>query len=212
MEEALTRRASRVEAVSTVLLAAAAIATAWAGYQSTRWSGDQAQEYSQASALRVESTRASSLAQSQTVIDVSTFTQWVNAYASGNANLADFYLRRFRPEFKPAVDAWIATRPLTNTSAPLTPFAMPQYHLAAAAQAAGLERQASAASARAQISNQRGDNYVLAVVMFAVALFFAGISSRLRSEQHREVIVALGVIVFVLTVVWLATFPVDVGV
>ena len=92
MEEALTRRASRVEAVSTVLLAAAAIATAWAGYQSTRWSGDQAQEYSQASALRVESTRASSLAQSQTVIDVSTFTQWVNAYASGNANLADVFV------------------------------------------------------------------------------------------------------------------------
>ena len=26
--------------------------------------------------------------------------------------LADFYFNRFRAEFKPAVDAWIATKPL----------------------------------------------------------------------------------------------------
>ncbi len=211
-EDTFTPRRSRIEAVSTLLLAAAAIATAWAGYQSTRWSGEQAQAYSQASALRVESTKAANKANTQTVIDVSTFTQWVNAYAVGNTRLADFYLHRFRAEFRPAVDAWIATNPLKNTAAPLTPFAMPQYRLAATAEADRLEKAAVAAAVQAAEHNQRGDNYVLAVVLFAVSLFFAGVSSRLRAERHQEVIVAIGIAVFAITTIWLATFPVSFGV
>ena len=78
-------------------------------------------------AARVESTRASDLANAQAQIDVAVFTQWVDAYASGKKLLRDFYFERFRREFKPAVVAWIATRPLKNPNAPLTPFAMPQY-------------------------------------------------------------------------------------
>ncbi|WP_279741091.1 hypothetical protein, partial [Staphylococcus aureus] len=77
--------------------------------------------FSRANAARIESKRASSLANTQAEIDVATFTQWVDAYAAEQTELADFYLKRFRPEFKPAVDAWIATRPLRNPDAPLTP-------------------------------------------------------------------------------------------
>jgi hypothetical protein len=51
---------------------------------------------------------------------------------------------------------------------------------------------------------------VLAVVLFAVSLFFAGISTRLHSAGPRTAIVALGYVLFLGTVVWLATFPVDV--
>ena len=40
------------------------------------------------------------------------FFQWVNATATGDAELADFYTDRFRPEFRPAFDAWLATDPL----------------------------------------------------------------------------------------------------
>ena len=54
---------------------------------------------------------------------------------SKEKELADFYFARFRAEFKPAVDAWVATRPLQNADAPLTPFAMPQYRVAAQAEA-----------------------------------------------------------------------------
>ena len=68
-------------------------------------------------------------------IDVATFTQWVNAYAQKQTELADFYFKRFRTEFRPAVDAWVATRPLKNPGAPLTPFAMPQYKLDARVEA-----------------------------------------------------------------------------
>ena len=119
-------RIDRVEIVATALLALAAVATAWSSYQASRWNGEQSKAFSRSNTARIESTRASGLADAQTQIDVATFTQWVNAYALGETKLANFYLRRFRPEFKPAVNGWIATRPLRNSAAPLTPFAMRQ--------------------------------------------------------------------------------------
>ena len=119
-----------------VLLALAAVVTAWCSYQATRWNGEQAKAFSRANAARIESTRASSRADAETQVDVATFTQWVNAYAQDETELADFYYKRFRPEFEPAVEAWVATRPLRNQDAPLTPFAMPEYQVAARAEAA----------------------------------------------------------------------------
>ena len=53
-----------------------------------------------------------------TWVEVATFTRWVDAYARKETELADFYRKRFRKEFQPAVEAWIATRPLQNPEAP----------------------------------------------------------------------------------------------
>jgi hypothetical protein len=78
-------------------MALATVATAWSGYQASRWNGEQATTAGRANAARIESTRASSLADAQTQIDVATFTQWVDAYARGERELAAFYRRRFRP-------------------------------------------------------------------------------------------------------------------
>jgi hypothetical protein len=205
-------RTDRLEILATVLLALAAVGTAWSSYQASRWNGEQAKSFSRATATRIESTRASSRADAQTQIDVATFTQWVNAYALKQTELADFYFRRFRKEFKPAVTAWIATRPLRNADAPLTPFAMPEYRLAARAEAERLEADAEVLAAKARTDVQRATNYVLGVVLFAVALFFAGMSTKLRSRRLQAVLLGLGTTIFLGTVVWLATLPVSISV
>ena len=168
--------------------------------------------FSRANAARVQSSTQSERAGQQTQLDVATFLAWTSAYAMHDTKLSDFYLKRFRPEFKPAVDAWIATKPLKNPSAPLTPFQMPQFHLAAAANAESSSRTAAAATAEAKVDNQRSDNYVLAVVLFASSLFFAGISTKLELVRSRATIVAAGYALFFGTVIWLATFPVSVSV
>ena len=193
--------------VSTVLLALAAVATAWSGYQASQWHGEQALAFSSASASRVESTRASSEANRNVEIDVATFTQWIDARALGRTELADFYRERFRPEFRPAFEAWLATRPLVTPGAPPTPFAMPEYQLEAVAEADALEARAAASAEEARRDIERADDYVLAVVLFATALFFAGISTRLPTPGARAVILGLGCVVFLGTVGWLATFP-----
>jgi hypothetical protein len=209
---ASTAADERLDLVATILLALATVATAWSGYQASRWNGEQAKAFSRASALRIESAKAADLANAQTEIDVATFIQWVDAYALGRTELADFYLRRFRPEFKPAVDAWIATRPLRNSDAPLTPFAVPEYRLEAREEAARLDAEGEAWSVKARTNVQRATNYVLGVVLFAAALFFAGMSARLATRRLRGILLAFGIVLFVGTVAWLATFPVSISI
>ena len=116
--EASERRRHRVEVLGTIVLAVAVIATAWSTYQSTQWRGQQATDNSKASAARIESSQAATRTGQLTQVDIATFTQWVNATVGGNTELATFYRQRFRPEFMPAFDAWLATDPLTNPSAP----------------------------------------------------------------------------------------------
>ncbi|MDF2750594.1 MAG: hypothetical protein K0T00_1770 [Gaiellaceae bacterium] len=202
----------RLEVVATVLLSLAAVATAWSGYQATRWNGEQAKAAGRTNAIRVEAARAQGLSQAQTQVDVATFVQWVDAYALEQTELADFYFKRFRAELKPAVDAWIATKPLQNPDAPLTPFAMPEYKLAAAAEAERLDAEAALSAATVNRNIQRASNYILGVVLFSVSLFFAGMGTKLSDVRLRTITLALGCIVFLGALVWIATSPVSVAV
>lgn len=206
--EAIERRRHRVEVLATIVLAVAAVATAWSTYQSTQWRGQQAVDNSKASAARIESSQASTRAGQLTQVDIATFTQWVNADVAGNTDLATFYRQRFRPEFKPAFDAWLATDPLTNPSAPATPFAMPQYKLAEAARAERLDALANGRSDAAGVANERSDKYMLAVVLFATALFFAAMSTKLHAVQQQEVLLGMGALILLGAAVFVATFPV----
>jgi hypothetical protein len=201
-----------VDILAAVLLALATVATAWSGYQASRWNGEQAKAAARANAARIESTRASGLANAQTQVDVATFIAWVDAYAHDDARLTDFYFDRFRKEFKPAVEAWAATRPLKNPKAPLTPFAMPEYRLAEQTKADLLQKDSEQWAARARAYIQRSTNYVLGVVLFATALFFAGMSAKLPSRRIRIVLLGLGVAVFVGAIAWIASSPVSVSV
>jgi hypothetical protein len=195
--------------VATALLALATVATAWAAYQSRQWTGEQAQGYSHATAKRIAVNRTSALANRQVQIDVATFIQWVDANAKHDTELEDFYRARFRDEFEPAFAAWLATRPFTNPSAPPTPFALPAYRLAASEEADRLDLSAAADSDLAKAANERANNYMLAVVLFASSVFFAGISVKLRTRNARIALLSLGFVLFVGTVVWLATLPVE---
>jgi hypothetical protein len=205
--ETPSRRAHWIDLLSTVLLALAAVATAWATYQAAHWRSEQGLTGNRSTAARVQANRAAGIANRQIIIDVETFTQWVDAYSRGDTKLASFYFRRFRPEFRPAVNAWVATKPLTNPRAPLTPFAMPQYRSAALAEADRLEAKGAAVSKQAQVDVERADRYTLCVVLFATALFFAGISTRLRTEATRATVLGMGWILFLGAFFWMLTFP-----
>jgi hypothetical protein len=89
---------------------------------------------------------------------------------------------------------------------------MPQYRLAAAAEAGRLDEEAAVSSATVTRNIQRASNYVLAVVLFAVSLFFAGLSTKLTDTRLRAVTVSLGCVVLVGTAIWIATSPVSLSV
>ena len=201
-----------IEVAATVLLAVAAVSTAWSSYQATRWNGEQAKTSGTVNKTRLEAARAADLANAQQQVDVATFMQWVDSYARDETELVNFYRERFRPEFKPAFEAWIATKPLVTEGAPRTPFVMPEYRLAARAEAALLDERAEELAAQVRRNIQRASNYVLGVVLFAVALFFAGMSTKLTAPGLRKALLVVGYVIFLGTVVWIATSPISLAV
>lgn len=99
--------------------------------------------------------------------------------------------------------------PVHEQEASGTPFALRQYRLSAWARANHSELVADADAQAAKDTDENANNYMLAVVLFASSLFFAGISSKLEIRGMRAYLLALGWLIFLGTVVWLATLPVQ---
>jgi hypothetical protein len=204
------RAAAVVELGATLLLALAAVVTAWCSYQATRWNGEQARAAGRTNAIRIDAARAQGMAQSQSQVDVATFIAWADADRRGETGLAAFYVNRFRPEFHTAFNAWVASKPLTNPDAPPTPFAMNEYQLASRQEAERLDADAEASAAEVSLYIQRASNYVLTVVLYAVVLFCAGMSTKIANRRLRWILTGVGCLVLTAALVWIATFPVSV--
>ena len=203
----------RIDTIAAVLLAMAAVATAWSSYQASRWTGEQAKAFATAQrrAGRVHAGRRTSRTPRRRSTSPSS-SQWVDARLRDEPDLARFYEQRFRDEFKPAFQAWLRTDPFDDPSAPPSPFAMDEYQLAATQDANELSAAAEASAELARTYIQRATNYVLGVVLFATSLFFAGISTKLNSTRLRGVILGVGCIVFILAASWIATFPISLSI
>ncbi len=217
-----------MELAATILMAVAAILTAWTAFQSTKWGGVQANSFSEAGAARTESTRFSTLAGQQAQVDISTFTNWLNVlqadirsgdvqpppsaeeYQPTPGTLSGFLFERFREEFTPAVQAWLATDPFRDANAPATPFDMPEYELEARQMAIDLQAVADETAEKARDANQPSDDYVIIAVAAALVLFFAGLSSKLLRPRNRALALGLGVVVFVFALVVVSTLPIEI--
>jgi len=195
------------EILSAVLLAAVAIGTAWSGFQSAQWGGIQSIQFSKASSLRVESTRASTLAGQLVTIDVILFEGWVDAFVAENEELLNFYEGRFRDEFIPAFEAWVAADPQNNPDAPSQPFLMEEYQIASMQEAEQLEDEASALFSEGEVANQTSDEYAFSTVLLATVLFFAGIATRFEWQPIRWVLLAIGIMLLVFAVYNLLSLP-----
>lgn len=228
-EPAAGPRVPRLELFATLLLAVAATLTAWSSFESAKWNGVQATAFSEAGAARVESTRAATLAGQQTTVDVITFTQWLEAlredvledpearaelrasgYQPDPQTVSGFLYLRFRPEFRPAVQSWLAERPVENAAAAATPFQTDAYVLEAAERADELLVIAEDRAQAARNANQRSDDYVLTTVAFALVLFFAAVSTKLVRERNQLIAFGLAVVTLLAAAVVLVTFPVEI--
>jgi hypothetical protein len=184
----------RFEVVATILLAVAALATAWSGYQAALWGGIQSSDYSQATVARIEAAQARAEANERRIADLTVFESYIDAFIDGDDRLADFYRVRFGDEFDVAFDAWIALDPLENPDAPASPLAMDEYRLAQDADAAVLEDQATALFASGEDANGFSDRYTMSTLLFAVVLFFAAISERFEYLRMRMVLLGLATV------------------
>jgi len=122
--------------------------------------------------------------------------------------LEEFYRERFRAEFQPAFEAWLATKPVQNPEAPDSPFAMPEYQLAATQESQDLERQASETFDEGKAANQQSDDYILNAVILASVLFLAGVAPRFEWLPVRVAVIVVALVLFGLGLYNIATYPI----
>jgi hypothetical protein len=204
-----TERSERVmELVATLLLAIATLGIAWSGYQGARWNGRQAEEYSAANGARARANRAETNGDQDRTQDLLNFNRWLEVSTEGNQQLADLYQRRFRPEFMPAFEAWLAQDPLNNPAAEASPLRVPQYRVADLERAQELEDLADEHFEAGREATEHTDSYVLTTVFFAAVLFFAGISMRFVWQRMRVAVLVLGSLFLVYAIILVARLPI----
>lgn len=187
MDEEEARRArlaGRFETLGTIVLALAAVATAWSAYQSTRWNGEMAENYNEAGAYRTESVRASNEANERTAVAVTLSADWLTAELNGNRPLADALRTRMPPDLAGAMNKWLGAWQPGQPIPPGGPFSEGGYVAPETEQSVAMERRAEATFADGRKANQYSDNYVLTGVVFALALFFAGVASRFGHPRN----------------------------
>jgi len=86
---------------------------------------------------------------------------------------------------------------------------MPDYKLAARAEADRLDLAAEASAAEVSRNIERASNYVLTVVLYSVVLFFADMSTKITSRRVRAFLLAAACVVLLTAITWLFTFPVS---
>lgn len=195
------------EIVAVVLLSVTAILTAWSGFESSKWGGAMSISFSQASSARIEAARHDNDAVTRQAIQVGLFTQWTQAVGQNNTKVSSFISARFPQPLATAFKDWVATRPLTNPYAPRSPFDMPSYKVPDRAAAAAADSRADVKFQEALRDNQRGDNYTVLTVLFAVVLFFAAMSTRITSYVARWVVLGFAIATFLTGVGFLISLP-----
>jgi hypothetical protein len=129
--------------IEAVMLAIVALLAAYTGYASAKWNTESSVRLAEASAARTEANRAALNAQDLRNFDSTTFNTWFTAYVAGDSSAEAVAVRRFRPAFKVAFDAWLATSPFTNANAPPGPTYMPEYKQPELAASAALDTKAT---------------------------------------------------------------------
>jgi hypothetical protein len=180
-----------LEILEVLLLAAAAIATAWSGYQAAKGDGQQSVLYSDASVHRVQANTAATLGQQRLAADGAMFSAWLEARAANDAELQAMLVRRFSPEYRTAFAAWLETKPFTNPDAPPGPGYMPEYHNPQMEQAEQLNEQAATLEEAGTEARHTAEEYVRATVLFALVLFLVAVGQRFRLRGVRVATIAI---------------------
>ncbi|SKB09498.1 hypothetical protein [Aeromicrobium choanae] len=196
-----------LELVAVVLLSVTAILTAWTGFQASKWGGAMSISFAQASTARIEAARLEGDANRKQTVQVSLFTQWLQAYQAEDDTLTTFLEQRFPEPLASAFPVWIAEQPLKNPAAAPTPFQLEEYAIPELEQARAADARADAKYQEALRNNQRGDNYTILTVAFASVLFFTALATRLRRPRTQWVLLAIAGVGFLSTTAFLLSFP-----
>ena len=202
------QRDGLITIAEAALLSIVTLLAAWSGYSAAKWGTESRLQLSEASATRTQANRAFQESLTFRVGDATTFNAWFAAYVAHDRSAMRIAERRFRPGYRVAFVAWLATHPFTNPNAPPAAQAMPQYRPPGAALSRVLDAKADALTAKGEHDGETGDNYVRTTVILASVLFLVGISTHFAVRSVRMSLLALAVVLLVVAAVAVINLPV----
>ena len=99
-----------VEVIEVFVLAVVAVATAWGGYQATKWDGRQSFLYGKASSVRFQADAASTFGGQELAGDVE-FNAWLQAHSASDTQLESQF-RAASPQLRDGFQRLAEDRPL----------------------------------------------------------------------------------------------------
>ena len=202
-----TRRDRWIAIFEAVLLSVVALMAAWSGYSAAKWGTKSSLSLAKASSTRTKASLAQVQATQIRTLDSVSFNAAETAYASKDPKLFRLAIKRLRPGYRPAFEAWIAVRPLKNPNAPPDPSYMPQYRIPQQAQGQVLTAKADAYFTEGESAAGTADKYVRLTVLLAAVLFLVGIGSRFPVRSARYGLVGVATALLVVSVVQLLSLP-----
>lgn len=196
-----------ISIAEAIVLSIVTLVAAWSGYAAAKWSTESRLEAADASAERASANRAFQQSLTLRAADVSMFNAWFAAYLAGDHNAALVAYKRFRPAYRVAFDAWLATDPFTNPNAPAGPSDMPQYTPTGEAESRAHDARARAADHESEHAGETGDDYIRTTVILASVLFLVGISTQFSIRKVRLGMLALGGVLLVVATVAILQLP-----
>jgi hypothetical protein len=125
------------------------------------------------------------LAGEKRIYDNEVFSAWLRATFDGKKQLAQFYERRFRPEYRVAFTAWLNTGPFKSEHSRPGPIFMSEYRGAKEERSIALSQQAMTSFKQGTESGDTGDQYVRITVILATVLLITAIGQRFHVRAVR---------------------------
>src|SRR5206468_1749178 len=193
--------------VEALLLSLVAVLAAYSGYAAAKWGTEASVTLAKASAARTKANRADLEGIVTRTLDSASFNAWFTAFTAGNANAQRLAVKRMRPGYRPAFNAWLATDPAHNPNAPPGPAYMPQYVIPQDVAARSYDAEADAAFAEGASAGSTADKYIRDTVFLATVLFLVGISGHFRIRVARFGLIGIGTALLVFAVIQLLGLP-----
>lgn len=202
------------DAILAVVMALAAVLTAWASYEGSQWDGLAADERATSSLKRADSGRAAADAVTQSVVDASVWLEWEKAVTLNRDDFAGFLRERFSPALDTAQDQWLGRQEIDQDGNPVngtlpkgTPLTLDVYlppgQVKADEYAAAAEQDLADAARASGI----GTSYTLQAVIMAMVLFFASVALKFAHPVAQTALTGLAVALLLFSAVRLALLP-----
>ena len=202
-----TRHDRLISIAEAALLSIVTLMAAWSGYSAAKWGSEASLSLARSSSAQNSADLDRIQASQIRTLDSVSFNGLFAAYQTHNPRLFRLMLRRLRPGYLVAVDAWIATHPLKNPDAPPDPSYMPQYKIPQQTQARVLGAQGQAEFKEGQAASGTADKYVRLTVFLAAVLFLVGIASHFAARSARYGLIGIASVLLIVSAVQLLGLP-----